>query len=177
MPPGCDGPDTGREPASIVPWNFPLENRTGRTMTGNLTNGEHEGYLARAVEVAIRIGLIAFIALWVLRIVWPFVGIVLWSVVLAVVLYPSFVRLTARLGGRAKLTAALITVGLLALVLVPSARLIGSGVVEAREVVTKAEAGELTIPPPPEGVLDWPLVGEATYANWNRASQNLEATI
>jgi predicted PurR-regulated permease PerM len=146
-------------------------------MTENLTNGEHEGYLARAVEAAIRIGLVAFIALWVLRLVWPFLGIALWAVVLAVALYPSFVRLTARLGGRSKLSAALITVALLAVVLVPSGRLIGSGVVEAREFVTKAEAGELVIPPPPEAVLDWPLIGEATYARWNRASENLEATI
>ena len=146
-------------------------------MTGILTDGEHEGYLARAVEAAIRIGLVAFIALWVLRLVWPFVHIVLWAVVLAVALYPSFVQLTLRLGGRAKLSAALITVALLAVVLVPAGRLIGSGVVEAREVVTKAEAGELVLPPPPEAVLDWPLIGEATYARWNRASQNLEATI
>ena len=78
-------------------------------MTDNLTNAEHEGYLARAVEAAIRIGLVAFIVLWVLRLLWPFLHIVLWAAVLAVALYPSFVRLTARLGGRAKLSAALIT--------------------------------------------------------------------
>jgi predicted PurR-regulated permease PerM len=146
-------------------------------MADNPANGEHEGYLTRAVEAAIRIGLVAFIALWALRLLWPFAHIVLWAVVLAVALYPSFVWLTARLGGRAKLSAALITVALLAVVLVPSGGLVGSSVVEAREFVTKAEAGELAIPPPPEAVLEWPLIGEATYARWNRASQNLEATV
>jgi predicted PurR-regulated permease PerM len=146
-------------------------------MAGNLTNGEHEGYLGRAVEAAIRIGLVALIALWALRLIWPFVHVVLWAAVLAVALYPFFVRLKARLGGRTKLTAALITVALLAVVLVPSGRLIGSGVVEAREFATKAQAAELAIPPPPEGVRDWPLIGETTYERWSRASQNLEATI
>jgi predicted PurR-regulated permease PerM len=146
-------------------------------MTGNLPNGEREGYLARAVEAAIRIGLVALIALWVATLVWPFAHIVLWAVVLAVALYPSFLWLTARLGGRAELSAALITVALLAVVLLPSWRLVGSSVVEAREIVTKAEAGELAIPPPPEAVRDWPLIGEATHARWSRASQNLEATI
>ena len=39
------------------------------------------------------------------------------------------------------------------------------------------QAGSLQVPPPPEGVADWPLIGTSVYEAWSLASQNLEAAI
>jgi predicted PurR-regulated permease PerM len=133
--------------------------------------------LAWSVEAAIRIGLLALIFLWALKILGPFLEIVAWAVILSVALYPLYTGLARRLGGRGKLAATLVTLLALAVLLVPSWRFFGATVEEAREVAEKAEAGTLQVPPPPDGVRDWPLIGERTYTLWSGASRNLEATI
>ena len=96
---------------------------------------------------------------------------------MAIAVYPLFTGLTRRLGGRGKLSAFLVTLMALTVLLVPSWKFFSGTVDEAREVAGKAEAGTLRVPPPPDGVRDWPLIGEQTYARWSGASRNLEATL
>ena len=139
--------------------------------------GEGGKFLKLSVEAAIRIGVLTLIFLWALQILRPFIEIVLWAVILAVAVYPLYTGLARRLGGRKKLSATLITLAALAVLLVPSWKFFGATVDEARLVVDKAEAGTLEVPPPPEGVQDWPLIGDDVYAAWDGASKNLEATI
>jgi predicted PurR-regulated permease PerM len=134
-------------------------------------------FLKRSVEAAIRIGVLLVILVWSLQIVAPFVQIVLWAIILAVAIYPLYAGLARRLGGRGKMAAFLVTLVALAILLVPSWRFFGATVQEAREVAEKAEAGTLQVPPPADGVRDWPLIGERTYTLWNEASRNLEATL
>jgi predicted PurR-regulated permease PerM len=129
------------------------------------------------VEAAIRIGVLAVIFLWSLQIIRPFVQIVLWAIILAVAVYPLYSGLARRLGGRTKLSAVLITAVALAILLVPSWQFFGATVDEARDVGAKAEAGTLRVPPPPDGVRDWPVVGERTYAFWNGAARDLDSTL
>lgn len=50
---------------------------------------------------------------------WPFLFPVLWAVILAHMTYPAHVRLTARLGGRDALSAWCLTLGVLAMVVMP----------------------------------------------------------
>ena len=133
-------------------------------------------FLKLSVEAAIRIGVLALIFIWSLQIIRPFVEIVLWAIILAVAIYPLYTGLARRLGGRTKVAAFLITIAALAVLLVPSWKFFGATVDEARDVSQKAEAGTLQVPPPPDGVKDWPLIGERTYAFWYGASRNLEAT-
>jgi predicted PurR-regulated permease PerM len=144
------------------------------TSAGQAESGK---FLKLSVEAAIRIGVLALIFVWSLQIVAPFVQIVLWSIILAVAVYPLYAGLARRLGGRNKLSALLITVVALAILLVPSWKFFGATVEEARDVAEKAEAGTLQVPPPSGEVRDWPLIGERTYALWNGASRNLEATL
>ena len=65
---------------------------------------------ATFVEMAIHVGFIGLLAYWTFVLVSPFLPIIVWSVVLAVALYPVFNWLAAVLGGRRKLAAALITI-------------------------------------------------------------------
>jgi len=139
--------------------------------------GEGSKFLKLSVEAAIRIGVLALIIIWALRIVAPFVQIVLWAIILAVATYPLYAGLARRLGGRNKVSAFFITVMALAVLLVPSWQFFGATVQEARDVAQRAEAGTLHVPPPPEGVRDWPLIGEKTYEFWSDASRNLQATL
>jgi predicted PurR-regulated permease PerM len=146
-------------------------------MEASTERAEGGMFLKLSVEAAIRIGVVALIVLWALRILTPFIDIVMWAVILAVAIHPMYAGLARRLGGRTKLSATLITLVALAILLVPTWNFFGATIEEAREVTDKAEAGTLQVPPPPDGVRDWPLIGDRTYELWNGASRNLEATI
>jgi predicted PurR-regulated permease PerM len=146
-------------------------------MESSVVTNEGGKFLKLSVEAAIRIGVLALIFLWALRILSPFLEVVAWATILAVAIHPMYVGLARRLGGRTKLSAILITLVALAILLVPSWQFFGATIDEAREVADKAEAGTLQVPPPPDGVRDWPLIGDRTYNLWNGASRNLEATV
>ena len=72
------------------------------------------------IQLAVRLGLLAFLLYWSFVLVRPFIPIFAWSVVLAVALYPAFNWLSVHLGGRPKLAAAIITSVNLAIVIGPA---------------------------------------------------------
>ena len=59
------------------------------------------------IQLAIRLGLLAFLLYWSFVLVRPFIPIFAWSVVLAVALYPVYNWLSIHLGDRPKLAAAI----------------------------------------------------------------------
>ena len=83
-------------------------------------------YQARMLDVVIRISLLALLVLWCFNIVKPFILPVLWGAIMAVAIYPLFVKAYDRLGGHEKLTATLITLIALAIFLVPTVMLSAS---------------------------------------------------
>ncbi len=138
---------------------------------------EDTQFVRRAVEAAIRIGVLALLAAWSFMIMRPFIMPIMWGVIIAVAVFPAYGYLTAKLGGRRRLTASLITVLALALLLVPSVRFFGGTFDAVRSVAEQMDAGTLAVPPPPEGVSTWPLIGEDVHGIWSQASANLEATL
>jgi predicted PurR-regulated permease PerM len=129
------------------------------------------------VQLAIRLGLLAFLIYWTFVIVRPFVPILAWSVVLAVAFHPVFRGLTILLGGRPKLAAAILTVINLAIVIGPATWLGLSAVEGIREIAGQLSAGELMVPSPPVSVKEWPIVGPQLFDLWNQASHNLRAVL
>jgi predicted PurR-regulated permease PerM len=133
--------------------------------------------LRRAVEAAIRIGVLALLVLWSFSILRPFVFPVLWGVILAVAIFPAYDYLTSKLGGRRKLAATLLTVVALAGLLIPAVNFFGGAFSGLKSAAMRLEAGTLVLPPPPESVGDWPLVGDDVQNIWSQFSTNLEATL
>src|SRR5215471_15368064 len=74
---------------------------------------------APIVELAIRVGTLALLLYLALTLVWPFLTVVIWSVVIAVALRPGFERLAHWLGGRRRLAAALVTLVSLVVIIGP----------------------------------------------------------
>ena len=103
------------------------------------------------VQLAIRLGLLAFLIYWSFVLVRPFIAIFAWSVVLAAALYPSFNWLSAHLGGRPKLAAAIITSVNLAIVIGPATWL-GLGLIESLRSFADSSTGSLIIPSPPDRI-------------------------
>jgi predicted PurR-regulated permease PerM len=129
------------------------------------------------IQLAVRLGLLAFLVYWSFVLVRPFIPILVWSMVLAVALYPPYDWLSAHLGDRPKLAAATITVINLAIIIGPVTWL-GLGLVDGLQgLAGQLGTGDLAIPSPPEGVKDWPIVGAQIYTLWEHASTNLSAAL
>src|SRR5215207_9969253 len=66
----------------------------------NAPNSDHAPSRSTMLDAALQIGLVALLVYACGRIILPFVSILIWSVILAVMLYPLHVRLVVRLGNR-----------------------------------------------------------------------------
>ena len=125
-----------------------------------------------ALDALIRAGLIAVLAALCYRVFQPFMSLMLWAVILAVMLYPLHRKLLSRLGGNGR-TATLIVVLGVALMLVP-VYLLGVSIAESARGATEAiNSGNFHIPPPADSVADWPVVGDRLHAAWSQASNDL----
>jgi len=129
------------------------------------------------IEAAIRLGLLMLLAAWCFMIVYPFIQLLMWGVIIAVAIYPLFIKLQSTLGGRNKLAAVVYTLLALAFLITP-ALMISNSVIESSQMISeKYDQGQLQIPPPQDSVKEWPLIGEKLYAFWSQASTNLQGTI
>ncbi|HEX6000438.1 MAG TPA: AI-2E family transporter [Hyphomicrobiaceae bacterium] len=127
------------------------------------------------IDFAIRLGFVGLLGYWSFLIITPLVTIGLWSAILVVALYPLFSRLALRLNDR--VAAALVTLLCLMIVIGPMTWL-GLGVISGlRSLVSRLDNGLLTIPPPPEFVRDWPIVGERLHQLWSLATSNMSLAL
>jgi predicted PurR-regulated permease PerM len=134
-------------------------------------------FLNRALEATIRIGLVVLLAAWCFQIVQHFVVPVIWGIIIAIATYPGYRWMRVWLGGRSGIAATLYTLLVLILLVVPAVLLSGTLVESAQSLATQLRAGTWAIPPPPEGVAKWPLIGEWLASFWGLASENLGAAL
>lgn len=140
-------------------------------------NGAERRFNAVFIELTIRLFAIGVLVYWTFGIIAPFGAMIVWSIVIAVALYPLFDRLAAALGGRPAITAVLMTVAALLLVIGPLTWM-GVGLIDpAKSLIAGFDNGDITIPPPPDAVKNWPLVGAQIYAFWELASTNLHSAL
>jgi predicted PurR-regulated permease PerM len=129
------------------------------------------------IELTIQLGAIFVMVLWCFRIIEPFVLVVMWGVILAVALEPVFNKLARLLADSRKLAATLLVLVLISALVVPAVLLTDSLLGGAQALIDASESGELEIPPPPASVAEWPLIGERTFALWQKAATNLPAVL
>lgn len=130
-----------------------------------------------AIDVVLRVGLVALLIGWCLWIAEPFVLPLLWAAIIAVALDPIHARLTRWLGRRPGLAGAALAVAGIALMVGPLAGLGMALAGSVRDLATAALRGELSIPPPPDGLATIPLIGEDLARYWDLASTNLQELI
>jgi len=115
------------------------------------------------VVLSIRIVCLGLLGYWSLLLIGPFLTIIAWSIIIAVALHPIFHWLCAKLHGHRTLAAVAITVFSLFVILGPAAWL----------GLSLAASVQMLIPPPPEIIKAWPVIGDKAYAIWQLASTNL----
>ena len=121
----------------------------------------------------VRLGLIVLLAVLCVRIVSPFIGLIVWALVLAITLYPLHQRLAGLLGGRQGTAATSLVVAGLLLIGVPTVMLGSSFAGHVQQLYADFENSALTIRPPNAGVAAWPIIGERLYSAWSDAAANL----
>lgn len=134
-------------------------------------------FLANAMASFIQIGALLILLTWCYTIVSPFLSIVVWAVIISVAIYPVHQRLSAKLGGRAKLSSTILVLIGVSIIVIPTWLLAESSIDGLQNAATAMESGEVMIPPPNEKVADWPLIGDRIYKIWSGAARNLEGTL
>jgi predicted PurR-regulated permease PerM len=146
-------------------------------MSTSIQASDGKRSVQRAVEAAIRIGLVFLIAAWCFLIVKPFIILILWGLIIAIACHPIHRWMQAKLGGRGKLAATLFTLLALAVLITPTVMLVDTVAETTQRISGDLQQGSLTVPPPPESVREWPLIGKELSTFWTGASENLGATL
>ena len=134
-------------------------------------------FTSNSIEAMVRIGLLLLLATWCFKIITPFIVPVMWGVIIAVAIYPLFLKLKSALGGNNKLAATIYTIITLALLITPTV-MVSNSIIDTSAIMSERyEQGAFEIPPPDESVKGWPLIGEKTHMVWTQASENLETTL
>ncbi|MGZ8238374.1 MAG: AI-2E family transporter [Methylobacter sp.] len=131
----------------------------------------------KVIDLFIRIGLIGFLVVRCYQIFKPFIGLILWSVILAVALYPLHALIARKIGGKDSLAATTLVLVILLSVLIPSTLLAFSFADSTTDLVKQVRSGTLQVPAPSESVAGWPLVGEKLYVLWSAAHTDLGAVV
>ncbi len=127
----------------------------------------------KVIDLVIRLFVLGLLSAWCFVILRPFLALVLWGTILAIALFPIFLWLKARMGGRAKLAATLLTLLCVVIIVGPVSFMATIFAGDAQSFASNVAAGTLAVPPPPEGIAAWPLIGEPLNNIWQQASVNL----
>jgi predicted PurR-regulated permease PerM len=134
---------------------------------------QSKDHVQRALEVVIHIGLLALLLTACLLILRPFLPLVAWGIIIAIAVYPAYRKFRSLLGERGTLAAVLGTLLFLAVLIVPVALLTETTIESVQTLTAHIKDGTLSVPPPPESVANWPLVGGPAFHTWTMASTNL----
>jgi predicted PurR-regulated permease PerM len=139
------------------------------------TSRDRFAFDAATIEWAIKLGCLAVLVYWSALLIQPFLTIIVWSIILAVALYPIFDWTVTRLRLHRALAATLITILSFAIVLGPATWLGVSLIATVGSIVEQLNSGAIAIPPPPQSIRNWPLIGEGFFDFWDLASTNIKA--
>lgn len=129
------------------------------------------------MDALIRFSLIILLALWCFKIVSPFLIPVLWGMIIAVALQPVYAKVGKMLGGKNGLAAGLLAASMIAALLVPSFIMGNSAVDSLHDPLHDIKAGTYHVPPLPEKIASWPIVGKPLSEFWSAAEADLAGTL
>ncbi|HEY6144376.1 MAG TPA: AI-2E family transporter [Flavobacterium sp.] len=131
----------------------------------------------KIVDTLIRLGVLSLLLMWCLDILRPFILILIWSIVIAIAIYPIHVAFVKVFRGKKVWAGIILTLILLSLILIPSGLIMYSlyeGINHFRELL---DAGEHLIPPPGGNTATWPTIAKPIIEIWQLASDNLQEAI
>jgi len=143
---------------------------TNKTKGTDTQNNKHVNI---AVDLILKVGALFLVIFLCFRILKPFLGMLLWGLIIAIILFPVFHQLRSLLGKRNKISSILLTVVVLSILVLPSIWLVNQLVEGVKFLAGNIQAGDLHIPPPSASVADWPIIGNWMFENWMELSENM----
>jgi predicted PurR-regulated permease PerM len=128
-------------------------------------------------DIIIRLGLIVFLVVMSMKIISPFIGLMLWALILAVTLYPLHQKIARRLGNKQGWAATVLVLSGILLIGVPTMMLGGSTADFIHATYTAFQNNTISFKPPPPAVAEWPLIGTKLHAFWSMAANDLPALL
>lgn len=129
------------------------------------------------LDTLIRAGLIAALVVACFQVFSPFLSLMIWALILAVTLYPLHNMIKAHTGHSDSRAATLLILLAIAILLIPT-YLLGTSLTESVEtVIANVKAGAVHIPPPPDAVAQWPLIGKSLHGFWEQAASDLTGVL
>ena len=125
------------------------------------------------LDVLIRASLIGVLAVLCYQVFSPFLTLMVWSIILAVTLYPLHQWLAHKVGGKQWLASTILVIVGFLLIITPMALLMNSFADSVRHFIGAVQQNTLAIPAPREGVEKWPLVGKQIHDVWSKAHTDL----
>jgi predicted PurR-regulated permease PerM len=129
-------------------------------------------YVNIAIDLILKVGTLFLVIFLCFQILKPFLGMLLWGLIIAIILFPVFNKLNGWFGKKNKLTSLLIVIIALSLLVLPSIWLVNQMVDGIKLLADSFQAGDFRIPMPSESVAHWPLVGGWLYEKWVALSQD-----
>ena len=146
-------------------------------MTADSNTDEDIAFQERFTQTIIRLSLLGLLVFLCLQVLQPFINPLIGGVVIAIALNSPYERIASALGGRQGL-ASVILVALILLALILPAIALGTSMVQtAADLSDDFSPDTIAVPPPPDSVADWPIVGERVHEAWVAASRNLESVL
>lgn len=124
-------------------------------------------------DVLIRMALVALMAYISLKIFSPFLGVMLWALVLAVTLYPLHQKLAAKLGGSQGKAATILVLAGMLVIDIPVVMMGSSVSGFAQQTQASFKNDTFSIRKPPESVAHIPIVGPRVHSAWKQAAEDL----
>lgn len=120
--------------------------------------------LARIVLAVLFIFVLIAASFWILR---PFLSALIWSTMIVVSTWPIMLAIQRRMWGKRALAVTVMTATLLLLFVAPFSAAIGTIVANADEIAGWVNGlSSMRLPPPPEFVEKFPVIGEKVAALW-----------
>ena len=128
-------------------------------------------------DTLVRVALIGSLAWLCFTVFSPFLKLMVWSVILAVNLYPFHQWLARKLGKRQGLASAILVILGIALIVAPTWLLMNSFADSVHRAVGAVQQNTVHIPPPRDSVKNWPIVGNKIHTVWSNAQSDLPGLV
>jgi len=128
-------------------------------------------------DTLIRVGLIVGLGAVCFQALSPFLRLIVWSIVLAITIYPVHQALARRIRGKQGLASVILVLVGITLIVVPTWLLMNSFADSIHSFIGAVQQNTLQIPEAREGIKTVPIVGNKIYGAWSKAHADLPGLV
>jgi predicted PurR-regulated permease PerM len=131
----------------------------------------------KIIDTLIQLVLLFALISWCFTVIKPFFLVLIWGAIIAIAVYPVYIRIVKIFRGRRIISAVIVAVLMFSLIILPGWFITESVFTGVNTIRENIQAGQPLIPPPGEFVRNWPSFTKPFINFWQHASDNLQEAI